>query len=41
MKGLFAQFGLLAVIAVVVNLALLAGAIWVVVWALRALGVIA
>ena len=34
------QFGLMAAIAVALNLALLAGAVWIVVWVLRAMGVI-
>lgn len=38
---MFKQFGFLAVLAIVLNLAALAGAVWVVVWVLRATGVIA
>jgi hypothetical protein len=34
------KFGVMALIALVLNLALLAGAVWVVVWVLRATGVL-
>jgi hypothetical protein len=34
------QFGIMAVVALLVNMALLAGMVWVVVWVLRALHVI-
>lgn len=38
---LFGAWAGMVVIAMIVNLALLAGAVWVVVWVLRHLGVIA
>ena len=43
MRFPFAGFGALAILALImiVKLAMLAGAVWVVVWVLRALGVIA
>lgn len=36
---MFKTFGVMAVVALILNLALLAGAVWVVVWVLRAMGV--
>ena len=40
-KGTAKTFGILGVLTVLLNLALLGGAVWVVVWVLRATGVIA
>lgn len=39
--NLVKSFGLMAVVALVLNLALLGAAVWVVVWVLRHTGVIA
>lgn len=33
-------FGIMAIVAVLLNLAMLAGGVWVIVWVLRATGVI-
>jgi hypothetical protein len=38
--GIGAAWGVMAVVAVIANLALLAGAVWVIVWVLRETGVI-